>query len=325
MKKISKILFMLIMMFALTLSVKAAEIHTIPITKKIINVDTAQPGTYHYTLAVKQCTSGQTDCVNYTGTLPTQYTLTVAETDTPNSSNIIEVSKNYDISSMGSGFTTLGDYYFTLTETESGNSYDIMVMSRMEGTNQTWTVLQSGFVGSNKTNIEFVEQPLSKLSLSKTVTGDLGNVDETFNFNIVFADGSSTNPIESRTLTKKTTKADNTVTTETVTISPSSKTVSISLKHGESVELSNLNSGWKYTITETGATNYKTYIDESTENNKVTSQKSLSNNDSNNSVSYRNVRESISPTGIILNVLPFIGLIIVATGSVLLIRKKVNE
>ncbi len=325
MKKLSKILFIFIMMFAFVVVAKAEAIHTIPITKKIVNVDTAQPGTYHYTLAVKQCGEEVANCVNYTGTLANQYTLTVAGTDTPNSSGIIEVTGNYDISSMASGFATLGDYYFTLTETESGNSYDIMVMSRMDASGQTWTVLQSGFDGNgNKTNIEFVEQPTAKLTLSKTVTGDLGNPNETFTFNIVLADGDNANAIDSRALNKKTTKADNSVTNELVNISASSKTITVTLKHGESIELSNLNSGWKYTITETGATEYNTYIDSSTSNNKVTAQKTLSNTDSRNATSYTNNRESTTPTGIILNVLPFVLLVVIAITGAVLIRKKVN-
>ncbi len=330
MKKIEKVLFMLILMFAFTMTVKADdEFHSITITKQIVHADTAVSNSYHYTLTPINCNTleGVQNCVTYGGQAK-NYTLNVTTSNTPNAEGEIVVSATWNLESLaeggsdGSYFATLGDYYFELKETESNKTYRIAVLSRMNSSNspsQFWTIMQQGAADDGKKGpYEFVDQPTASLTLSKTVSGDLGNQNEDFNFEVEIKDYDGNAITESRTLTLSGDASG------TQTISSSNNKVTVTLKHGETATISGLDSGWKYKVTELGATNYKTYIDSSTTDSKVTAQKTLSNDASKNSVSYQNVRESVSPTGIILNILPFIGLIFIAVGSGLLIRKKVN-
>ena len=167
------------------------------------------------------------------------------------------------------------------------------------------------------------------LTISKTVAGEYGDHTKDFTFNV--------------TLVKAATASDESYTgyvgDESYTFVPGEAT-EVTLKHGESLTFDSLPVGTKYTVVETGTENYtgSAVVTEGEEVTNVDAQEgaSLTVSDklvkagANNSTAVTNTYDdaSVTPTGIIINNLPFILLIVAAAAGIALYavsRRRFNR
>jgi len=93
-----------------------------------------------------------------------------------------------------------------------------------------------------------------------------------------------------------------------------------SLKDGQRLVFVDTPVGTIYTVTETAATNYTTTVTVVTDNGAGVTIEGLTTNaqrvgETANSAAFTNTRNSVTPTGLNLNNLPFIGLILLAAGA----------
>lgn len=167
------------------------------------------------------------------------------------------------------------------------------------------------------------------LTISKTVAGEYGDHTKDFTFNV--------------TLVKAVTASDESYTgyvgDESYTFVPGEAT-EVTLKHGESLTFDSLPVGTKYTVVETGTENYtgSAVVTEGEEVTNVDAQEgaNLTVSDklvkagANNSTAVTNTYDdaSVTPTGIIINNLPFILLIVAAAAGIALYavsRRRFNR
>ena len=184
-------------------------------------------------------------------------------------------------------------------------------------------VMQSAFVNdtSGKGEILFETSPLTYISLNKTVTGDMGDINEYFKFKIeIDGDGYVINGQDSSVVY-------NGEVINTINTYDSSKDNFVYLKHGQSITIGlddntyQIPSNVLYSIEEYDASNYKTYINNGTTNRKSIVTYAINTPQTNN-VSYENNYESSVLTGIFLNTIPFVGLIGLSTIGIYVLKKK---
>ena len=294
--------------------------------------NTAENVTNTFTYTVSQVTDGGTDAYEdtaVTGTLPTP--TVVFNNVAPNASNVASSTGTLDMA--GLTFTKLGDYAFTVTETATTDStkypldntvYYIYVQVRNElDANQQPT---GNFIATlveqakeddagNKTDLEYESTvPNQSVTISKTVTGNMADINEYFAFTLTINGISGT--------TYNVTGAhstDGSATVSSSTVSAGANT--IYLKHGQTITIEDLPEGTTYTITETGATDYETYIDGSTTDNKVSGTKTVTSANTNDNTAFVNNKVEANLTGIFMNVAPFIVLVALAVVGITLIKK----
>ena len=179
----------------------------------------------------------------------------------------------------------------------------------------------------------------SVLEISKTVTGDFASRDHYFEFSIILdipsivanipefyrayivdVDGTVGNAIE--------------VSTDAIT--------TFDLKHGQRLVFVDTPIGTGYVVTETGAANYFPSLSVTTNGEKVEYREREKGEDfpsgpqlvgelvNGNSADFTNRRDSVTPTGLNLNDLPFIGLIALCLGAltifiVVKVRKRAQN
>ncbi len=245
-------------------------------------------------------------------------------------------------------FSEIGDYGFTIRETESGDpinypvstdSYTAWVSVRNEVDNNnvptgnhTATLVGVTNASGNKveagpTNNAVVFRSgavRTYVSIEKSVTGNSADRDECFDIAVNFA-GSATGTY---TLDTASTCANNPATVA------ASGSTTIHLKHGESATIGKKNDvseiliGQQYSATESGATDYKTYIDGSTTDSKTSATKTTvaqdnANFGTNNKISFVNNKEVTPRTGVMLTILPFVLIAMIGTfGAFFVARSK---
>lgn len=168
------------------------------------------------------------------------------------------------------------------------------------------------------------------LTISKTVEGKYGDHTKDFTFNV--------------TLTKAATASDESYTgyvgDERYTFVPGTST-EVTLKHGEALTFDRLPVGTKYTVVETGTENYTgsavvtegeviTNVNDAQKGANLTVSNKLVKAGANNSTAVTNTYDdaSVTPTGIIINNLPFILLIVAAAAGIALYavsRRRFNR
>ncbi len=159
-----------------------------------------------------------------------------------------------------------------------------------------------------------------KLTVSKTVAGNMGNVDDDFRFTVVLQSGGTG---FSGSVSYSKTLQDNTVTDGTLIFMNGS--AEIALKHNESIELHNLSNGLTYTITE-NAQDAMGYLTEySIDSGSALSGRSASGTlDSDIIVAFRNTKQITIPTGVDFPIVIFavIGVPLIFLSVILLKRRK---
>jgi hypothetical protein len=154
------------------------------------------------------------------------------------------------------------------------------------------------------------------LSISKTVTGSMGDTSRSFEFCISLKDQSGS-PLSDQDIQVLLPGASD----ATVYTTDENGNITLSLKHGDEVTLQNLPQGTEYTITETDADYYTTDFSVSggtcesssdhTQSGKLTDSMDVS-------VSVTNNRELAIPTGISTEIEPFLLLLSFSAATVLL-------
>ncbi len=153
--------------------------------------------------------------------------------------------------------------------------------------------------------------------VSKTVQGTAGNVNETFNFTANVSGSSGTSYVVRNTVTGASSSC------------AASTNCTFTLKSGQSVTIG-LNGtteqipiGTTFTIAETGATDYETYINGEVDDDKTTDTRTANINIDQNTFDFINKKDGEVATGIALSVLPYVLLAGISVGLIIYSRKTI--
>lgn len=326
--KFKKILLILTSLFIFNNVIYADS--SIDITKRLYGVDNPN-NTFTYNITPRETNP---EVINFN---PDSFTISFDENSTIISENTDEI---YTLDFSNINFTVPGKYEYVVREVSSSNeslypidsNYYVIALNVINelDDNNTPTgnliadVLQSAFYNgdSGKSEIVFETRPLTYITLKKNVTGDLGNINEYFKFKIIIEDGDGYTINGQDSVVSYNKESINTINTY-----DSSVDNYVYLKHGQTVTIGLNNGSYEipsdvsFTIEEMDATNYKTYINGSIQNNKLSLYHTL-NTPSSNIVKYVNNNESTVLTGLFVNIIPFVILIIVSIIGIYAISKK---
>ena len=256
------------------------------------------------------------------GTAPNQ-TVTVTETVTMNLT-----------AEAGFTFTAPGVYKYTLTEdTVTGYTtspaYTVyLYVERVETPDQpdqfviTGATMFSGTSEDTKTDTMvnyYLTDPEgnvtpNSLTVNKTVTGDMGDKNKEFEFVI--------------TITAKDNATDRNYTVTganpPVNKGDGTYTVTGSLKNSESLTINGLIEGDSYVVNETeaGRDGYTTTVT----GDATSNGQSVNFDDTDaDTVSYTNHRDAVSPTGLVMDIAPYVLLVVVAAAGCFVFLRKRRE
>lgn len=224
--------------------------------------------------------------------------------DDENTVGLIEFT-NPGVTIDTSKFEIPGSYVYTITEndfnvngvTKDATSYTLKFFIDNEK-NVSNIVFSNGSDKVSKP--EFVNQyDVDPITVTKTVTGNQANMNETFKFNITI------NGRVGQTFTMG--GVSQTVASDTTPI-----TFEANLKNGESVTIDGLTADDTYTVKENGADSYKTTWSvskkgtvEKTGDNKYTDLITAQNSGE-EIIAFTNKKEGIVPTGLLFTVTPYV-------------------
>lgn len=246
-------------------------------------------------------------------------------------------------------FTEPGIYRFTVDPVETDTSYkgvdvdetnryiDVYVAYPLDGEGQVnqnapvvITAVQLVNMESTATNTEIggenKVQYSSKASayensfttydvtITKNVAGQMGDKGKEFNFDIDVTDPNTSAVLSTVTL-ENATEATSTFAAEgTEFVAP----VEANLKHGESVVIKGVPAGTTVKIDETNADGYVVTYSDGVVNGSATIN-------ANTEITVTNTREAVSPTGIVMNVAPYVLLVVVAAAGCFVFLRKRRE
>jgi hypothetical protein len=162
----------------------------------------------------------------------------------------------------------------------------------------------------------YVEPDGNDLSISKTVTGDLGDTERSFEFNVTLNDENK-RPLSNEDIQVLLPGE----TASTMYTTDNDGNIKVNLKHGDTVVLQNLLQGTSFTITETDADDYTTSFSvdgSSSQESANHSQSGSMTNGKDVAVSVTNDKKLIVPTGIKVEALPYV-IILMFSGITLVI------
>ena len=165
-------------------------------------------------------------------------------------------------------------------------------------------------------NVKYIYEYRPNIIISKIVKGNYAEVDKKFEFSINILDNDTN---YSKDIKYNITNVNGDIVSEGKIVNGQAN---IYIGHNEKATLYEIPEDLTYTITELEAKDYTTYI-----NNEISNSKSITGILNNNTqIEFVNEKEYISPTGIMLNVLPFaIGIIIVVLLIILIAKFKKNN
>lgn len=341
-KKIIKGIFIIITSCIYIVTIKAStttindtsELKSITITKNVTDVTSNVNVTFNY--SVSEVRNENPEGI---GGINDSFSINFNNVS-PDNNNIASVSKNLDLS--GLSFSKVGDYYLKICEVSSSDEatyphenkcYFPMVMVRNELINNSpsgnliATLLSTVWDGSTKTDAIFSTRPMSYVTITNKVTGDMADKDEYFRFKLTINADGLENIIIKNQDAKVTYNGEEIVTNSTY---DSGVDDYIYLKHNQSVtigngELNQIPVGLSYTIEEVDKENYQTYINGSTENSKILEVEKLSNNSSDNINSFINNFETVTFTGVVNNLTPYLILLLFGIILFVITRKKYEK
>lgn len=340
-KKIIKGLLIIITSCIYIISLKAttttieetSELKSINITKNITNVISNVNVTFNYNISELRDENPES-----IGGINNDFSISfnnVAPQD-----NIASVTSSLDLSSLS--FSKVGDYYLKICEISSSDEsvypvdnkcYYPLVMVRNELENNIptgnliATLLSSVSDGENKTDAIFTTRPKSFITINNSVTGDMADKEEYFKFKIIIDSENLENVVIKNQDSVINYNGEEIITSSTYN---SNEDNYIYLKHGQSVtignaELNQIPSGISYSILEVDKENYKTYINNSIEDNKYLEINHLSHIESENINNVVNNYELITFTGVISDIAPYLILLLIATVIFIFTRKKYDK
>lgn len=322
-----------LMLFGMSVSVSAADGHTVSVTDTTSKVEktwnVAENGlfndeeTFEFTLAYTGADAvGTNDTAvpqNADGNF-TSKTVTMTDTWKTNANNGKSASSEITYATLFEGitFSAPGLYHFTLSENKGANPnisysdavYYIDVQVVRDSVDED-TLKIGGIVTKNKADAEstdagkvskaaFVNEAADSKSLtvSKTVAGNSANKNDEFTFTVELdantASGTYSTNVSNLTVT-------------------AGQQATFTLKHGQTFVINNLPIGAKYTITETDAKDYD-QTEVAVNSGQKTESKVAESTivDGTNTVAYTNTDNVATPTGIFLQYAPYILLLGVA-------------
>ena len=329
MKKTQKIITILMLIAILTMSLFISKVYA-------VDAVVASPGTITVTKNVNNVTNPVTNTFGYTITADSNYnpasvtgyptTASIAFSNAAPTSGTVTNTATLDFSSAV--FTKVGDYRFKIEETSStdaskypkDNSYYYLYVSvrfdadDTNGTKMTATVAGSGIKDSDQTNgskvpVVFETEPnFTNISITKTVTGNMGDKSEYFDVTVtVPGDTGATYAVTGSS------HGDNPSTIRAGTAT------TLKIKHGETITIGSSSGtnqipvGASYTIAETAVQGYITTID-TVEQSTVT--KTTVQAPASNATAIVNNYEAGVLTGVFLNIMPYI---VIAVAVIILI------
>lgn len=360
MKKLAKVVLSLIAAvgvffgvqnaFAATTTIAANTSNTSTtwtITRHVNDVTNPVTATFNYTVTAASTNPATVDLTGVAPTVvfnaaaPTNGTAT--QTGTLDLSNVV--------------FSEVGDYEFTISETSvtpagsyplDSDVYHVYVSVRYKvDTNNVpdndvliATLVEQAHKnsGTTKEAIVFESSPVrTAIEISKSVTGNLASTSEYFKILVNIAGGTNgdTYAITGQSYTGTGVQSVYTVGQTNYVWLKHNETVTIGKTTVNSKDVYQLPVDVDYALTEQDATDYKTYIDASTTDNKATSGKKTAELDVDaqsgavsipaaNKTSFKNNKESDVITGIFISILPFVVLVAMAAAGIYAVRKTAN-
>lgn len=171
--------------------------------------------------------------------------------------------------------------------------------------------------GGEKANGIAASYTANKLSVSKTVSGNLGDQTKYFEFKITLTG-----------VTGKTYADTFTVDGGSYTGDPTSIRVGVEttfhLKHEDTINILNIPEDVTYTVTETSATGYETYVGAGLKNQNSTATGTTS--DAAQTAAFTNIKNGTVDTGVMLDSLPYILVLafVAVAGTALIMKKRAN-
>ena len=195
----------------------------------------------------------------------------------------------------------IGDSY--QTEEKSFENY-VLIVSPQNA---------SGTMDSPVTQVTYIYEYRPNIYISKIVKGTYADINKKFEFSVNINDGDNS---YSGTIKYDLVNSNNDVISQGEILNGQG---TVYIRHNEKVILYEIPANLTYTIKELNASDYDTQI-----NGEYSNTKSISDTiTQNTTIEFINEKEYISPTGIVLNILPFaIGAIIVVIIAGIIIRNK---
>lgn len=239
------------------------------------------------------------------------------------------ISKNVTFDLNGLNFTDAGVYKYTITTTVSGSTPDeftkagdlslYLFVENNSGYHVTGVVVKNGEAAKTSaiTNYYMLDptdpgdptQKVADLTIRNSVEGTMGNHDEEFTYTFTIGNGKS----------YKAVKADKDGGKTALTLATGN---TFTLKDSESIVIYGIDKGQNVNIKEDGATmGYEVKVDSapySEAGYDVTM-------DSAKDVTFTNTRNSVAPTGLVMNVAPYVLLVLVAAGAGYVFLRKREE
>lgn len=236
-------------------------------------------------------------------------------------------------------FTAPGEYSYTLREVDTGvlgmtddiTDYTLKVVvvnTKAEAPDGTYKI-DSAVLSNGGTKTDTITDYYATydLTLNKIVTGDFGNKNTPFSFTISFQSNDSNAVSFTRSDSSEKVRFDN-----------GSANVVVTLKHGDAVTFKGLPAGVTYNITENENESDKGYTTTVTGDgvnytdgaSKINSKSvdgdvSVDNAAKDVSVQFENNKVSSPATGIVMNVAPYVLLVVVAAAGCFVFLRKRRE
>lgn len=311
-----------------------------PLTKKLVVAEGTAPQkmTFGFTVSGREADAAKGAKAGTVGReFTTQPSVTLEKTDNEQFT-VGTYTQNFNIDLvklLGDNYNKVGKYAYTISENETkipgitkdAHTYEMIVtVVNKKNTNLDNNTGYGYYVGmydadGNKVPAEFTNTYNSySLEVKKTVQGNFGDLGDTFTFYITLggADGKDNN-YASATVT-----VSDAANGKTWTIGGGQQTVT--LKHGQTIIVSNLPVGVTYTVTEKKTNDDGTaWVYDTTGEAVAISDvlPSITTNNNENKVEIVNKHEGTPDMGVVLDNAPYIAMLaIVAIGGVALMLNK---
>ena len=245
----------------------------------------------------------------------------------------VEAKKTKEITITLPRYNAVGVYIYQVYENDNGTAG---VTYRKDPITLKVTVIEQNnkirvaavhTEGSGETKSDTFTNTYSagKLSISKTVTGNLGDKLKEFEFTVTFTKPEGKTVKSNISYKTRATEQDPTTISQSDWNSDGTLVKKIYLKNGETIEFTNIPYGVSYTVSETADANYTTKInnvDKTATDGKISTDGKIEAAET--TVAFENRRDGNVDTGVYMDSLPYILALAVALGGavVLFTRKR---
>ncbi|WP_455500815.1 DUF7601 domain-containing protein [Gemmiger sp.] len=239
-----------------------------------------------------------------------------------------DVTVNFDMSK----FTAPGIYYYRLSETDpeiSGLTPApvYLLKARVVNADESnpdgahfkidYAVL-APLAGGDK--VDFIENAYTTygLTVTKKLAGDFADYGDSFDFKLTFHDPDTDRHMASVTVRTGAAGTELTGDGTVLNFTEGQASITESIKANEMIEVTGLPEGTTYTIEEQGAAADKYTTAWTTPDGDVLDTKKLENqtmDDADTAITVTNTRDSVAPTGLLLDAAPYGAMLALAAGS----------